>query len=262
LVPRLQDFVLATVYEAIDHAAASAGLMTMVTNSFDDQVLREDRIERLLERRVDGLVLCDAQLHDPVLARLSKRGVPFVLAVRRARAEYPHVVIDDVRGGELVADHLVKQGRRRLAVIAGHPQVSTTEDRLAGFVAGAARLGVEVTKKDVVYGGFDAAEGASGMRALLERGIPDAVFAMNDFAAIGALAPLRERGLSVPDDVALVGYNDTPLGASLTVPLTSVRIPLADMGSNALAMLTDARTGHEPTSQTLKPELVIRGSSM
>lgn len=261
LVPQLQDFVLATLYEAIDHAAGDAGLMSMVTNSFDDQLLREDRVERLLERRVDGLVLCDAQLDDPLLARLKERKVPFVLAHRRARAEYPYVGVDDFHGGALVARHFIEQGRRRLAVIAGRAGISTTEQRLAGFVASAQQLGVEVTPEDIVYAGFDAAEGGRGMRELLSRRTHDAVFAMNDFAAIGALAPLRERGLRVPDDVAIVGYNDTLLGASMTTPLTSVRSPITEVGLHAFAMLMDAQAGREPISLVLQPQLVVRGSS-
>lgn len=260
LVPRLQDFVLATVYEGIDEAAGAAGFMAMVTNTLDHESRRKAHIERLLERRVDGLILCDARIDDPLLDQLDVSRLPFVLAWRRSGA-HPFAVTDEYLGGALVAHHLIERGRTRLALIAGRPYASTTQQRQQGFLDAAESHGVKVPQERIAHVGFDTTAGAKGMRALLDGGMPDGVFAMNDFAAIGALGVLRAGGYSVPDDVALAGYNDTPLVANGGVPLTSVRSPLHEVGLRAFEMLQELRAGKDVTSTTFEPELVIREST-
>jgi LacI family transcriptional regulator len=113
-----------------------------------------------------------------------------------------------------------------------------------------------------VYGPFDAAGGRWAAEQLYDSGArPEAIFATNDFAAIGAIGVLRDRGLRVPDDVALAGFNDTPLSAEMSVSLTTVRSPMHEMGRCALEMLVKVMRGETVESQALHPELVIRDST-
>src|SRR5690606_37405307 len=152
---------------------------------------------------VDALIIANARFENPGVADLQKRGLPFVLTNRRSPG-LPSVTCNDLLGGKLVARHLIKRGHRNLAIIAGDPRMSTTKDRVRGFVTAAAELGVEVSESNVSYSGFDAISGERGMIEILERGSkPDAVFAIIDFAALGAIGALRERGLRVPDDMAV-----------------------------------------------------------
>ncbi len=261
LVPRLQDFVLATVYEGIEEAAAERSISTFVTNSFDRPELRRIRTQTMLDRRVDGMIFGDARMEDDYLAELARLDVPFVLASRRSG---PHISItcDDHLGGRLVAQHLLAQGRRDVAVLAGQPYASTGVERTRGLVDTFAEAGIEVPAHRIATGGFDADGGREGAEKLFsERPYPDAVFATNDFAAFGAMGVLRDKGLSIPDDVALVGYNDTPLAESVTISLTTVRSPMHQMGRLAMETLLDRLAGKSVKSQLLAPELIIRGST-
>jgi LacI family transcriptional regulator len=260
LVPRLQDFVLATIYEGIEEAATENGYSTFVTNSLDDPANKASRTEMMLQRRVEGMIFGDAHHEDPLLADVAARGVPFVLVSRRS-GDYPSVTCDDVLGGRLVGRRLVEAGRRNLAVLAGLPFASTAIERTKGAVDAFTEAGLHVPSERIAWGPFDAAGGREAAEKLLaSEPYPDAIFATNDFAAIGALGVLRDRGLSVPDDIALIGYNDTPIVAELPIPLTTVHSPMHDMGRRGLEMLIDILGGARPDSERLSPFLVERAS--
>jgi LacI family transcriptional regulator len=260
LVPRLQDFVLATIYEGIEEAATENGLSTFVTNSLDVPANQVARTEMMLQRRVDGMIFGDAHIGDGFLDSIAARGVPFTLVSRRV-GNHVSATCDDLLGGRLVGEHLVASGRRRLGVLAGLQFASTAQERTAGAVGAFRAAGLEVPDERVVWGPFDAAGGRRAAEQLLAtEPFPDAIFATNDFAAIGALGVLRDRGLRVPDDVALVGYNDTPLAAEILVPLTTVRSPMHRMGRRGVELLIEVLGGRRPESERLAPELVVRQS--
>ncbi|MFI2713974.1 LacI family DNA-binding transcriptional regulator [Micromonospora sp. NPDC018662] len=260
LVPRITDIVLATVFEGIDAAAATAGYQAVVSSSWDDDEARAVRIRRFIGERVDGLIIGDARRTDPTLARLAADRVPFVLVSRASRG-HPSVTGRDRLGGRLAADHLIDVGCRRLAVVAGPEHASTSADRVAGFLAAAKARGVPVDPRWVVPSSFDVAGGAAAMARLLESGRPDGVFAVNDFAAIGAMGTLRDHGLRVGRQVAVVGYNDIDVDAQLLVPLTSIRQPLRDMGAQALHTLLNLLVSGEARSARLAPELIVRATT-
>ncbi|SCG71809.1 LacI family DNA-binding transcriptional regulator [Micromonospora inositola] len=260
LVPRITDIVLATVFEGIDAAASAAGYQAVVSSTWDDDEARAVRIRRFIAERVDGLIIADARRTDPALARLAAEQVPFILVSRASRG-FPSVTGRDRFGGRLAADHLIDIGCRRLAVVAGPGHASTSADRVAGFLAAAKTRGVEVDPRLVVPSTFDVPGGASAMARVLAAGRPDGVFAVNDFAAIGAMGTLRDHGLRVGREVAVVGYNDIDVDAQLLVPLTSIRTPLGEMGSRALhGMLTLLASGNAE-SVRLTPELVVRSTT-
>lgn len=261
MVPRLQDLVLATIYEGIEEAGMEHGITTYVMNSLDDTALQRTRTQAMLDRRVDGLIFGDAHLDDPFLDELGEQGVPFVLTSRR-RDGHISITCDDYSGGRLAAEHLLELGRTEIVVLAGLKFASTAQDRTQGLVDRLAEEGVEIPTSHLIYRGFDTAAGRQAMAEILESGVrPDAVFATNDFAAIGALGVLQDYGLTVPDDVALIGYNDTPLAESVGIPMTTVRSKMHEMGREALLALLDLIAGKEVTSKQLTPELIVRASS-
>lgn len=261
LVPRLQDYVLATIYEGIEEAATEAGLSTFVTNSLDRPENQRARTQMMIDRRVDGLIYGDAHLDHAFLDEIHARGTKFVLVSRRA-GSYPSATVDDVKGGRLVGRHLIETGRRNVAILAGLEFASTARDRTRGIVSVFAEHGIEIPADRVVHTGFDPAGGRAAVERILATGpVPDAIFATNDFAAIGAFGALRDRGILVPDDVALVGYNDTPLAAGGAVPLTTIRSPMHEMGRRAVGLLLEVIAGRTPESVVLEPELIVRSSS-
>jgi LacI family transcriptional regulator len=261
IVPRLQDFVLATIYEGIEEAAIENRLSTFVTNSLDRPENQRTAASMMLNRRVDGMIFGDAHLDDPFLDELAARDIPFVLANRHA-GKHVSVTCNDYLGGRLVAEHLLAIGCRDLAILAGQSFTSTAQDRTRGAVDAFREAGIRVPASRIVFGEFDVAGGRNAAETLLASGsIPDAIFATNDFAAIGASGVLRDHGLRVPMDVALAGYNDTPLAAEMSVPLTTVRSPMHLIGRRALEQLLGVMRGVPVASEQLEPELIVRAST-
>jgi len=226
LVPRLTDVVLATIYEGIDAAASTAGYSSFVANTGDDLQVQRLRADALLARRVDGLILGNARTDSTLAAELRSRGVDVVLVSRRLRG-FVSVTTHDPHGGRLAAEHLLALGHRHLGVVAGRPYTSTGIERTQGFLDACVEAGVRVPDRNVVWSGFDVAAGRSAAEHLLKlRPQPTAIFAVNDFTAVGAMGAARDRGMTVGADVALVGYNDVPLAAELPISLTSVHAPI------------------------------------
>lgn len=262
LVPRLSDYVLATIYEGVEEAAGLAGYHTAVANTRDDPAEQRARAELMLDHRVEGLVIGDASPRGDLLTDLERRGVPFVLVSRRT-GTFPAATGDDVAGGSMVAQHLIDMGHDRVAILAGERYASTGSDRTQGFLERWAAVGRTVPAERVVHGPFDAAGGRQAMQRVLELPgpPPSAVFAVNDFAAIGAMGALRDAGLRVGQDVAVVGYNDVSLAAELQVPLSTVATPNLEMGRTAVRLLLGILDGERPDSVRLPPRLRIRESS-
>ncbi|WP_313818535.1 LacI family DNA-binding transcriptional regulator [Citricoccus sp.] len=256
VVPRLQDYVLATIYEGVDEAAAERGYVAVVANSLDNPESHEARVRKLMDRRIDGLILGDTPFDGSTLTAIEREDVPFVLVNRRSPG-YPSVTCNDYLGGQLAGEHLAGLGVQKVFLLAGDSRMSTSIDRTAGFTERLAEHGIHVPAEHIAIGGFDAEAGEEATRHLLGTvGVPDALFAVNDFAAIGALGVLAERGLSVPDDVKIVGYNDTPLASG--VGLTTVRSPMHQIGRQGLELLLDRMDGKDVESRQLDPELVVR----
>ncbi|WP_067792366.1 LacI family DNA-binding transcriptional regulator [Actinomadura formosensis] len=261
LVPRLSDIVLATIYEGIEEAAAEQGLSTFVTNTGDAPEAQRARTRMVIGRRVDGMIFGDAHADSHFLDEVAGRGVPFVLVNRRA-GKHPSVTCDDYLGGRLVAEHLLALGHDNVAVIAGEPYASTGQDRTNGFVDRYREAGIDVPGRRIVHSPFDAAGGHAAAERLLDDGArPSAIFAVNDFAAIGTIGALRDRGIRAGSDVAIVGFNDTPLAAELPLPLTTIRSPMHEMGRRGIQMLARLLAGEPVEPELLRPRLIVRASS-
>ena len=261
VVPRLSDLVLALIYEGIDSAANQRGFGTFVANSHDEPDMQRARVNMMLNRRVDGLILGDARADVGLADELRSRGVPYVLTNRHI-GDHPAVTGDDEMGGRLAAAHLLECGHTRVAVAAGAPYASTGIDRTAGFLATFAAAGHPVPDDLVVHSPFDVTGGRQATELLLSRTPrPTAVFAVNDFNAIGALGAIRDSGRVPGEEIAVVGYNDVPLAAELPIPLTTVRSPMHLMGHRAVELLVHRLDGKTVESERLPPELVVRAST-
>ena len=261
LVPRLSDIVLAMIYEGIEEAAAEHDLSTFVANTRDLPEIQRIRTDMVLARRVDGMIFGDAYVDARFLGEVAARGVPFVLVNRRA-GDLPSVTCNDHLGGRLLGEHLLELGHRDVAVVAGEPYASTGIDRTEGFVSAYAESGIEIPPRRIVRSPFDATGGRAAAEQLLADGRPpSAIFAVNDFAAIGVLGALRDHGLHAGTDIAVAGFNDTPLAAELPVPLTTVRSPMHEMGRRGIELLVRLLRGEQVESEQLRPELVVRVST-
>lgn len=215
----------------------------------------------VLARRVDGLIFGDAHSDGRLLDELAERGTRFVLVNCRA-GDHPAVTPDDRLGGRLAAEHLLGLGHEHVAVIAGEPYASTGRDRTAGFVERYREAGVEVPPELVVPSRFDAAGGREAARTIFATARPTAIFAVNDFAAVGAAGVARDHGLRMGRDISIIGYNDAPLMADLPIPLTTIRVPLHELGRRSVDLLARLLAGEAVASEHVTPELVVRASTV
>jgi LacI family transcriptional regulator len=252
---------LARMFEGAEDLARERGYQAVTASTRDDE--REERrlINGLLDRRVDGLVITTGSTDDPFLDELAARGVPFQL-LNRASKDYPSVTVDDELGGFLATRHLLSQGHRRIAFIAGQWRFSSARLRYEGFLQAHKQMRLRAVPELVIESGYDATSGlGAASRVLAVANPPTALFAVNDSVAVGALAAARDLGLRVPDDLAVVGFNDNELSSMLSVPLSSVAIPLEEMGRLSVKLLIDQIEGQLGASVVLQPRLVVRASS-
>jgi DNA-binding LacI/PurR family transcriptional regulator len=174
------------------------------------------------------------------------------------------VDVDNLQGSQLAVAHLAGLGRRHVATIAGPADMVAGHSRFEGYVAGLVAADLPMDDRLVVRGDFTQVSGERSMRALLARDVEvDAVFCANDLMAVGALSALRDAGLRVPEDVALVGFDDAPIARSTQPKLTTVHQSPEEMGREMVAMLLDAtRTpGVAQPGRMLPTHLVVRGSA-
>jgi len=221
---------------------------------------------RQVDRRVDGVLLVMPAPDSQVFAKCEKQHIPYV-SVLRVDANDPWTVnSDDFDGGFQATRHLIELGHRRIAHLKGNPEVATTEPRERGYRAALEQAGLEVRQELILQAGFDWRAGYRVTKDLLELPEgerPSAIFACNDLCAEGALKALRESAISTPDEMSVVGYDDTWHAARTDPPLTSVRMPIAEMGALAARMLIARMEGRSPeeSAPVLPVSLTVRHSS-
>lgn len=226
---------------------------------------RRRGLDRYLTRQhVDGVLLLSLHDDDELPRRIRAHGVPVVVGGRpQDGTPVGFVDVDNVQGATLAVSHLVAAGRRRIATIAGPADMVAGSSRYQGYVDGLAAAGRAVDERLVERGDFGRDSGTAAMRALLEREPDlDAVFCANDLMAAGALQALREAGRRVPEDVAVVGFEDAPVAASTQPPLTTVHQSPEQMGREMVALLLDtmAEPGLDHPGRMLPTRLVVRDS--
>nr|WP_296773492.1 LacI family DNA-binding transcriptional regulator [Rhodococcus sp. (in: high G+C Gram-positive bacteria)] len=263
VMPRLTDSVVATTYQGIEDAATRAGYSVLLSSPRDDLDGQRAAIELLGGRQVDGLLL--SSLHIPggdFVASLPAGLPPILTLTRHGEAGLPFVGGDDFRGGYLAARHLIDSGYMDTAVIAGPRHASTANDRTAGFLAAYAELNVSLPSPRTLASTFDVEGGVEAGRLLLEgRNPPRAIFAVTDTLAIGVLGVARDLRLRIPDDLAVIGYNDIPVAAQLPVALSTIRSPAERIGATAVSRLLDMLAGREVDSVKLPVELMARATT-
>jgi LacI family transcriptional regulator len=261
------------VARGVEEAAREAGLALFLCNSNQDARREDDYLDLLVEQRVRGVLVTPVDPDGARLAALPARGVPTVLVDRAQHDGFDgcSVSVDDVEGGDLAVAHLVELGHRRMAFVGGPLRIVQVAERLAGARRAVAAAGLPadaltelVTEELTVAEGRRAGERLTG---LPERRRPTAVFCANDLLALGLLQQLTQVGFAVPDDVAIVGYDDIEFAAAAAVPLTSVRQPRHLLGRTAAELLLAedaaavAGVPHEHRQVQFTPDLVVREST-
>jgi LacI family transcriptional regulator, galactose operon repressor len=255
------------VARGIEDRLAEDGCVLILCSSDESPEKEARHLRLLLEQSVLGLLVTTADRDLARLEAVRRRGRPVVLLDRTSPdGTMCSAAVDDVRGGELAVAHLLSRGHRRIGFINGPLAIPQCADRQEG-----ARKAIraEGLPDDVLVEVTNPTLNADGGEAALDRLLadphrPTAIFCVNDITALGVLRELRRRGLSVPEDMALVGYDDVEFAGLLATPLTSVRQPKYQLGRAAAdLLLAEAVTepGHRHEQRLFQPELVVRASS-
>lgn len=250
-----------------EDAVSAAGLRVLVGNSGDDASKERDHLELFERVQVEGALVSPFGPLEPWLDRLRSRGIPVVLVdAIDDTGQLPSVSFDDVLGGRMAAEHLLATGRHRLAFVGAREEVRQVRERLEG--ARAAVAAHEGATLEPIWTARTTSElGRAFGEQLAERDAadrPDGLVVSNDHLAIGLVHGLISRGVRVPEDVAVVGYDDIEFAAVAAVPLTSVRQPARAMGRTAAEILLAriaGTAGSDIGNVVYQPELVIRAST-
>jgi LacI family transcriptional regulator len=269
VVPDNSNPFFSEVARAVDRVVYPQGYSLLLCNAEEDPQRELDVLEVLLEKWVDGLILCSSRLNPEQLTPLLAQYPAVVLVNRQVpdQAKLPgadSVVIDDHLGGQMAAEHLIRGGRRWIGFLSGPAISQSGQMRLQGYQQALAAAGIPFRPELVlpcaptVNGGLLAAS-----RLLADFPELTALFCYNDLVAVGSLQACAETGRVVPDDVAVAGYDDIPLAPLVSPPLTTCRVDREELGRTAALLLLDhmqdGSAGGE--ARSLTPELIVRASA-
>src|SRR5437879_6263780 len=266
VIPHITNPFFAALFRGVEDAASPRGYNVLLCNTDGSPARQRSHLQSLHARRVDGVIMASSFLKDPTVRWLRHQGVPYVLVNRFSDESHDAFVgSDDLVGGRLATEHLVELGHRRIGHLAGKLTVSTGVMRRRGYLAALAERGLPADPRLVVESGYTEEGGGQAAERLLA--LPDrptGIFAVTDMTAVGAFGVARRMGLRIPEDVAIVGYNDIPLATRIVPALTTVHVPIHDFGAVAARLLLEQIETGAPSRQRVvfNPELVVRGSTV
>lgn len=262
VIPNLAAPVYARIVRGAFRRALERDFVVLLAEDVTPRETDEVFARLIRAGRIDGLVVASARPGHPLLRSLRRHAIPHVFANRGVRGSGRSVVMDDARASEAALDHLVGLGHVRVGHVGGPRKIDPARRRADSFLRHAARLGLEAAP--VEQGEFTETGGAEATRRLLTA-VPDvtAVYAGSLAQAVGALHAAAELGRSVPDDVSLVSFDDMPLAGFLRPPVTTIGMPLAELGAAAVDALVDQLLGAPPRDVVVpsEPEVIVRMST-
>lgn len=265
VVPDLTNPLFPPIARGLEDRLNEHGYQLILANTDDDDAKEQAVLEVMSTRRVDGLVLATARPSHPSLGDLAASHAPIVLVNRGSDEDVSSVTGDDHAGVGLAVRHLVELGHRRIGFVGGTRATPTGLARYQSFTAWVESEGLGLDPELVAFADtFTEEEGAAAFAELLDRGAAfTAVVTGNDLIALGVYDVARARGLRVPEDVSVVGYNDIPFCENFHPPLTTIRVPHRQIGVKAAELILAAVEDPDATtvSVRLQPSLVVRGST-
>lgn len=266
VVPDITNPFWTTVARGVEDAASDRDFNVILCNTDESEAEQEKYLTVLLQKQIDGILLAPARSTAEPVELIQRQGVPVVVLDRRV----PYALVDMVRcdselGAYRLVRHLLTLGHRRIAMLTGPQGVSTAEDRVAGYQQALGEIGLDANSDVVYYGEFTQASGYEmTQQALTATPRPTALFAANNFIAIGSLKALRDAGLQVPEDMTLVSFDDLPPAFIIDPFLTVTAQPAYEMGHRATELLLARLSGLVSTESqeiVLPTETIVRRSS-
>jgi len=237
----------------------------LMLSLFNGPADRKEMYRRIVHSgHLDGVIVASTRLDDPLVPQLLQDGVPFVLVGRHPDERVNYVDVDNVSAARMAVEFLIRLGHQRIATISGPLTTAHGQDRLAGYRQALEAHRFPVEEDLIAEGDFTEGSGSRGVQRLLSAS-PTAIFVASDMMAIGALKALRQAGLRVPEDIALVGFDDVPIATAVEPALTTVRQPIGRLGSMAadllLNLLENSSDAQASVHRIVLPaELVVRNS--
>ena len=270
VVPELfRSTFFARVAHAVQATLMPEGYQLILTQSNESPKEERELLQTLRSHNMDGIIVCtatDSGYNRDLFEEIVKEGTALVFISRVCNEIHvPKIVVNDAQMAYRVVSHLCEEGCRRIAYLAGPEGVPSSKSREEGYRQALEDHDIPYYERNVIPAGLSSQDGAEAMTKALDSGhLPDAVFAFNDNVAFGAMKVMKERGIRIPDDIALAGFSDSLASTIVEPSLTSVAQPLHEMGNQAAACLLRQMEGFEPADTTLmlEGELVIRQSSL
>ena len=265
IIPDIQNPFYAEIARGVEDAAYAAKYALLLCNSDENPDKERFYLDVMRDESVDGIVLPPFDDTDFAVIEMVQTGMPVVCVDRSlAKVKTDLVEVDNYQGALEAVNHLLDKGHTAIALIEGRTQVSTSRERRRGYLDALAARGIAPRKEFMRAGDFKQESGRVLATELLGvRKPPTALFVCNNLMTVGALAGLHQRGLSVPGDVAVVGFDDLPWAEALDPPPTVVRQPAYEVGRQAMELLLKriVDPGRPPVTVRLRPELVVRRST-
>lgn len=265
VIPDILNPFYPGVASGIEDKAVKGGYSVFFCNTNHDKKREILSLKLLAEKRVDGIILAPGLEDSNVSDSLTSGDIPIVHICRRyTDANKSFVVIDDERGGFLATKHLIEQGYKKIGFIGAKDQSLNLNERFEGYVQAFHKFGLEIDERYIYSSDFKRQTGYRIVRNMLANGeYPRAIFAENDLLALGVIQGIREAGLSIPEDIAVVGFDDIPIASFPEVQLTTICQPKHEMGEIAVSILLDQLSGRntQPRKVILEPRLIVRKSS-
>jgi LacI family transcriptional regulator len=267
IVHDVSDPYFAEITRGLQRVASEQGRLVIICNSYRDPDRELEYVELLRAHQVEAIILAGSGYHDPAFTKALNAKLSAYMAtggrvsvVGRHKLAGDAVMPANEEGGYLIGSAVFAAGHRHVGVVAAPRQLTTTTDRLAGLRRAAREHHRTLPARRIEYAEFDRDGGAVATAALLDADPRlTAIVALNDSMAIGALAVLRDRGLAVPGDVSVVGFDDMPIARDVTPPLTTVRLPLVEIGARAITIALDTPQ-QSPRVEEVAAEVVHRES--
>ena len=265
LIADIADPFFAPIVKGIENTARQMGYSIILCDTGGEYEQEKLALQMMLEKRVDGLLIIPCQTEYGDILELKRKKVPFVLLGRHFDlVESDYVITDEIKGAFSATDYLIKKGHKKILFMNGPNYISSAKERLVGYKRALHEHAILFDKSLVKEGALKMEDGYRIMKQILSSGTKfTAVFAYCDFVVLGIMQALEEAKLKIPEDIAIVGYDDVAFARFLQVPLTTVHIPKYELGKEAMKLLKKKIEGEiqEPQAVILETKLVIRKSA-
>jgi len=264
IVTTIEDPFVSEVVRGIEEVAGDSGYRVFLGTSHNDSTREMNVVKALREWRVDGVIVASSRVGALYQPHLKEIGAPIVLInnqnQHKSRAIHS-VAVDDAQGGAIATQHLISRGHRVIGYLGGPADYTANVNRLVGYRRALAEARIAFDPARVIPGTGRVESGEQVAQFLAQSPPPTAIFCYNDMSAIGALRALKARGVRVPEDISLVGFDDIPFASCVDPPLTTIRQPKYEMGQRAMRMLLHLLNRKRVDNLMLPGELVVREST-